>query len=229
VEILDLDPTPATLEAVGTAAMTVMLFLVGVVAERRRDPGDDLISAMVHPPEGEPLETHEIIQMCLLLLAAGHETTASLIANGLVALLEHPDQLEWLAGRPNQAPRAVEELLRYDSPVQVASRIARRDLKVAGTTVSKGDQALVVLGAANRDPARHPDPDRLSLSRTAPSHIGFGHGPHFCVGAGLARLEAAETFERIARSVELVQAQPWEYRRAPSKTLRRLAALNLGH
>ena len=164
--MLELDPTPEEIDAIGTAAMTLMLFLVPIVAQRREAPGEDLLSALVHPPGGgAALETDEIITMCLLLLAAGHETTANLIGNGTLALLEHPDQLDWLAQHPDLCAQAVDELLRYDSPAQVASRVARNDLILGGVSVRKGQQALVVLGAANRDPARYPDPDRLDLTR----------------------------------------------------------------
>lgn len=226
--MLELDPTPVELEAIGTAAMTVMLFLVPVVAQRQRDPGDDLLSALIHPPDGGvALETDEIITMCLLLLAAGHETTSNLIGNGTLALFEHPDQLDWLARHPDLCPQAVNELLRYDGPVQVASRVALEDLVLAGVAVQEGQQALVVLGAANRDPARHPDPDRLDLTRTGPPHLAFGNGPHFCVGAGLARLEAQETFNRLAQSAFRPAVDSWSHSREPSRTFRRLQSLRI--
>jgi cytochrome P450 len=227
--MLELDPTPAELEAIGTAAMTVMLFLVPIVAERRLDPGEDLLSALIHPAEdGVTLQTEEIVTMCLLLLAAGHETTSNLIGNGTLALLENPAQLEWLAHHPERCAQAVEELLRYDSPAQVASRVALTDLELGGVQVRKGQQALVVLGAANRDPACHPDPDRLDLARDGERHLGFGNGPHFCVGAGLARLEAQETFARLARLGLRADAGAWSYSREPSRTFRRLRSLHLG-
>lgn len=227
--MLELDPTPAEREAIGTAAMTVMLFLVPVVAQRRLDPGEDLLSALIHPSDGGvALETDEIITMCLLLLAAGHETTANLIGNGTLALFEHPDQLDWLARHPALSAQAVEELLRYDSPAQVASRIALSDLVLDGTTVRAGQQALIVLGAANRDPSHHPDPDRLDLTRTRTAHLAFGGGPHFCVGAGLARLEAEETFNRLAQSPWRPGAGSWSYSREPSRTFRRLRSLRIG-
>jgi cytochrome P450 len=227
--MLELDPTPADLEEIGAAAMTVMLFLVPLVAERRRDPGEDLLSALIHPPGGgAALETDEIITMCLLLLAAGHETTANLIGNGTLALLEHPDQLDWLARHPDLTPQAVEELLRYDSPAQVASRIALTDLVLDQTKIRKGEQALIVLGAGNRDPARYTDPDRLDLARTGTPHLAFGGGPHFCVGAGLARLEAQETFKRIARSVSKPEPGGWSHTRDRSRTFRRVRTLHIG-
>ncbi|HTZ65823.1 MAG TPA: cytochrome P450 [Solirubrobacteraceae bacterium] len=226
--MLELDPAQEELEQIGAAAMTVMLFLVPLVAERRSEPGEDLLSALIHPPDGGvTLQTDEIITMCLLLLVAGHETTANLIGNGMLALLEHPDQLAWLARNPERCGEAVEELLRYDSPAQVASRIARRDLKLGDTTVREGQQALVVLGAANRDPACYQEPDRLDLARSGPPHLAFGNGPHYCVGAGLARLEAAETFNRLAQSGLRVDAGSWSYRRERSHTIRRLQLLEV--
>ncbi len=226
--MLELDPTPEELEAIGTAAMTVMLFLVPIVAQRRVDPGEDFLSALIHPPDGGvALETDELITMCLLLLAAGHETTANLIGNGTLALFEHPDQLDRLAGHPDLCAGAVDELLRYDSPVQVASRIARNDLVLGGVRVRKGQQALVVLGAANRDPARYPNPDRLDLTRTGAAHLAFGNGPHFCVGAGLARLEAQETFSRLTQSIPRPRAGSWSHDRERSRTFRRLRSLHL--
>jgi cytochrome P450 len=226
--MLELDPTPEEIDAIGTAAMTLMLFLVPIVAQRREAPGEDLLSALVRPSDGSVvLQTDEIITMCLLLLAAGHETTANLIGNGTLALLEHPDQLDWLAHHPDLCPQAVDELLRYDSPVQVASRVARNDLTLGGVSVRKGQQALVVLGAANRDPVRYPDPDRLDLTRTGPPHLAFGNGPHFCIGAGLARLEAQETFNLLAQSTSRSRAGGWSYRRDHSRTFRRLRSLHI--
>jgi cytochrome P450 len=165
--------------------------------------------------------------MCLLLLAAGHETTANLIGNGTLALFESPDQLDWLARHPERSLQAVDELLRFDSPVQVASRIARDDLVLDGVKVKKGQQALVVLGAANRDPARCPDPGRLDLARSGASHLAFGIGPHFCVGAGLARLEAQETFMRLAQSQLRPAPGSWSHSRDHSRTFRRLQALHV--
>jgi cytochrome P450 len=227
--MLELDPTPEELEAIGTAAMAVMLFLVPIVAQRRGDPGEDLLSALIHPPDGGvALATDEIITMCLLLLAAGHETTANLIGNGTLALLQHPDQLEWLARHPDLCARAVDELLRYDGPAQVASRVARNDLVLGGVRVRKGQQALVVLGAANRDPAPYPDPDRLDLARTGPPHLAFGNGPHYCLGAGLARLEAQEIFNRLAQSPLRPEAGSWSHCRERSRTFRRLRSLHIG-
>jgi cytochrome P450 len=227
--MLELDPTPEELEAIGTAAMTLMLFLVPVVARRRESPGDDLVSALVHPVDGAAaLQTDEIILMCLLLLAAGHETTANLIGNGTLALLEHPDQLDWLRRHPDLSAQAVDELVRFDSPIQIASRVASSDLILDGIAVHEGQQAIVVLGAANRDPARYADPGRLDLARTQSPHLAFGNGPHFCLGAGLARLTAQETFVRLSQSPLRHRAGCTSYSRDDSPTFRRLQELWIG-
>jgi cytochrome P450 len=223
--ILELDPSPEDLEASRAATMQLMLFLVPLLAQRRREPGRDLLSALVHAPPGDAaLEIDEIVTLCLLLLAAGHETTANLIGNGTLALLENRDQLDRLRRQPELTRSAVEELLRYDGPAQLARRVARCDLGLGGTRVREGDQVLVVLGAANRDPTRHPDPDRLDLTREGPSHLAFGHGLHFCVGAGLARLEAEETFRRLARSIATAA---WSHRRGDTHTFRRVQMLRI--
>jgi cytochrome P450 len=225
---LELDPASEESAEVAAAALRVLLFLVPIVARRKLDPGDDLLSALIHPPDGGvALADEEIITMCLLLLAAGHETTANLIGNGAIALFERPGQLDWLARHPELSAGAVDELLRFDSPVQVASRVATVDMDLGGVAVAKGEQALVVLGAANRDPARHPDPDRLDLSREGAAHLAFGLGPHFCVGAGLARLEAQETFVRLARSPLRPEPGTWSFRRDRSHAFRRLRSLNI--
>jgi cytochrome P450 len=174
------------------------------------------------------LETDEIIMMCLLLLVAGHETTAHLIGNGTLALFEHPDQLDWLGRHPDLSAQAVDELVRFDSPVQIVSRIARSDLILDGVIVHEGQQAIVVLGAANRDPARYADPDRLDLARARASHLAFGNGSHFCLGAGLARLAARETFARLSQSPVRYGCGCSSYRRGDSPTFRRVQELRIG-
>jgi cytochrome P450 len=227
--MLELDPTAEELEEASAAAMTLMLFLVPLIAERGREPGEDLISALIHPPdEGVALMTEEVVTMCLLLLAAGHETTANLIGNGTLALLENREQLELLRQSPELAPRAVEEILRYDSPAQVVSRVARVDMTLGESTVRAGEQALIMLGAANRDPDRHVEPDSLLLNRAPAPHLAFGGGPHFCVGAGLARLEAQEAFTAMARSGLLLDAESWSHGRDDSHAFRRLRNLTIG-
>lgn len=227
--MLDLDPTPQALQEVAAAALDVMLFLVPLAAQRRLDPGEDLLSALLHQSlPGPSLSTDEAITTSLLLLAAGHETTATVIGNATAALLEHPDQLHWLASHPDQAATAAEELLRFDPPVQVVQRIARRDLELHDVRLRAGDQILVLPGAANRDPARYAEPDRLHLARGANGHLAFGLGPHFCLGAGLARLEIERLLLRLPQLMSGWEPSQATVSRDTSRTFRRIAALHVG-
>lgn len=158
--------------------------------ERRREPREDLLTALLAAEqEGDRLSTIEMLSMCNLLLVAGHETTTNLIGNGYLALLQHGDQLEALRGEPGRMGAAVEELLRYDSPVQMTSRFAGEDAAVNGHAVKQHQQVILLLGSANRDPRRFPDPDRLDVAREDVRHLSFSHGIHYCLGAPLARLE----------------------------------------
>jgi cytochrome P450 len=162
------------------------------LAHRRRTDGggDDLLSALVAvSDQGDVLTEAELLATCILLLVAGHETTVSLIGNGALALLRHPDQLAWFRAHPEAAASAVEELLRYDPPVQLTARSALEDVELAGRRIERGRPILMLIGAANRDPAVFPAPDRLDLTRKAERHLAFGLGIHYCLGAPLARLE----------------------------------------
>jgi cytochrome P450 len=160
-------------------------------ARRDAPPGEDLLGGLVHPATAvDRLSDAELVATCVTLLFAGHETTANLIANGLIALLRHPDQLARLRAQPHLAPSAVEELLRFDASVQRNRRRAVADVELAGRRIRAGDRVLAFLGAANRDPAAFPEPERLDLGRTPNKHLAFGHGIHYCVGAALSRLEA---------------------------------------
>lgn len=175
-------------------------YLGGVVERRRRDTADDLISALLVAEErGDVLSHRELLVMCNLLLVAGHETTVNLIGNGLRALLTHPDQLERLRQDPALIESAVEELLRFDGPVQLTGRVVLEDSVVAGVEMKAGNFVMLLLGAANRDPAQFPDPDRLDIGRHPNQHLGFGRGIHFCLGAPLARLEGQIVFATLAR------------------------------
>jgi cytochrome P450 len=169
---------------------------------RRREPGDDLMSALVGVRDsGDLLSESELISTCILLLIAGHETTVNLIGNGTLALLRHPDQLAGLRAQPELIEPAVEELLRYDSPVQLTARSALADAEIAGTEVKRGSVALLLIGAANRDPEAHPRPDELDIGREAGRHLAFGQGLHFCLGAPLARLEAQIALTALTRDI----------------------------
>lgn len=166
--------------------------------ERRRAPRADLLSALVAAEEaGDHLSTGELLGTCVLLLVAGNETTTKLIANGIVALLRHPDELARLRANPELLPGAVEELLRYDGPVQLTSRMVREDMELEGRPLRRGMQLVLLLAGANRDPEAFADPERLDVSREDVRHVAFGHGVHFCLGAQLARLEATLAFQAL--------------------------------
>ncbi len=184
----------------------------------------------MHPTDdGAALETDEIITMCLLLLAGGHETTANLIGNGSLALFEHPDQLDWLGRHPDLSLKPSMSYCAIDGPAQLASRIARTDLVLGESTVRKGEQALVVLGAANRDPASYPDPDRLDLTRAGPPHLAFGSGPHY-LRRGRARPTrgTGNLHTSLAIAVEINESTAARISRDDSRTFRRLQALHIG-
>ena len=175
-------------------------YLRGIIAERRRAPRSDLISALVAVEErGDVLSEPERVVMCTLLLIAGHETTVNLIGNGMLALLRHADQLEKLRVEQGLIGVAIEELLRFDSPVQMTGRIALEPVDIDGHTVQPGEWILPLLGAANHDPAQFADPDNLDLARNPNPHVAFGRGIHFCLGAPLARLEGQIAIGALVR------------------------------
>lgn len=172
-------------------------FLGDLVDAKRRTPAADLVSVLVEAGDGDRLTRQEVLSSLFQLVVAGHDTTTSLIGNGIVALLEHPDQLAWLLeDLPARVPGAVEELVRFTAPVPHATfRMTTEDTDLDGTTVPGRQQVLVCLASANRDPAAFEDPETLDLSRRPGTHVGFGHGIHYCLGAPLARLEARVAFE----------------------------------
>jgi cytochrome P450 len=167
-------------------------YLQALLPQRRREPGDDLVSALVHVhDEGGALTEHEIIITCRLLLIAGHETTRSLIGACVLALLSHPAQLAALRSDPGLIDRCVDEAVRYDPPAQLLGRSALKDTTIGATTVPAGAHALVLVGAANRDEALGDAPDVFDITCDLRRHLAFGHGIHFCLGAPLGRAEAA--------------------------------------
>jgi cytochrome P450 len=185
---------PADLLLAEEAQNSLSAFIADEIAKRRGSPGDDLISEMVRAEEaGDRLTEDEIISQTNLLLLAGNLTTTDLIGNGVMALIENPDQQAKLRAKPQLMKNAVEEILRYDSPVVGSGRIAHEDTEIAGQKVRKGDSLSVFLASANRDPSVHPQPDRFDIERQEIHHQSFGGGRHFCLGSHLARLEAEET------------------------------------
>jgi cytochrome P450 len=189
-------PTLGSRRASTTPALQKLFgYLTEIIAARRKEPRDDLISAMVLAQEEEDaLSDNELLATSNLLLIAGHETTTNLIGNGLLALLREPDELERLRGEMTLLPTAIEELLRYDGPVQATIRVAREDLAIDGHRIEQGSLVLVGIGAANHDPAVFDEPERLDVGRDPNPHLAFGFGAHFCLGAPLARLEAEIAF-----------------------------------
>ena len=187
-------------------------YLGWIVAQRRADPRDDLISTLIAAQTAEgKLDEQELIATLILLLVAGHETTVNLIGNGTLALLRHPEQWQALVDDPSLARNATEELLRYDSPVQMTTRLAFEDLEIAGTPIRRGTEVFFVLGSANRDPRAFTDPHRLDIRRDIGRIMSFGMGIHFCLGAPLARLEGEIAFATLAREapgLQLAAARP---------------------
>ena len=162
------------------------------IEKRRGKPGQDLVSALVTAHEqSEALNAGELLAFVILLLLAGNETTTNLIGNGTLALGRHPDQMALLRQKPELMPRAIDEMLRYDGPVQSTFRTAICDTNVGGTDIKAGTGVFVMVAAANRDPAHFPDPDRFDITRSPNDHLAFGEGIHFCLGSGLARVEGA--------------------------------------
>ena len=204
-------------------------YLDVLFAKRRAEPSDDLLSALVRAEEhGDRLSENELYSMAVLLIVAGHETTVSLITNAVLALLGQPDELERLQADPSLMRNAVEELLRYDSPVErTIARWVTEDTQLGGQPIARGELVIAVVGSANRDDAQFPDADVLDLCRTANRHVGFGRGPHFCLGAPLARLEteiALETLLRRLPNLRLAIAEDDLYWR-PIPLFRSLASL----
>ncbi|MFS0695236.1 cytochrome P450 family protein [Streptomyces nitrosporeus] len=183
---------PESSEAESDAVHAMGAYLTELIEEKRRSPGDDLMSALIQArdEEGGGLSSDELVGMAFLLLVAGHETTVNLISNGVRALLDHPDQLALLKAEPELIDGAVEEMLRYDGPVETATfRFAREEVTIGDVTIGRGDAVLVALGSGDRDAGRYPDPDTFDIRRDPRGHLAFGHGAHFCLGAPLARME----------------------------------------
>ena len=190
--------TPAQVENVRRASEELFAYFETIVEERRREPRDDLVSALLAAEEeGDKLTHEELLSTMLLILVAGNETTRNLIGNGMLALLRHPDQLQRLRDDPGLLGSAIDELLRYDSPVQLDGRVVREDLVMGGKRLRAGQKAIALLGAANRDPAAFDNPDALDIGRKGKSHLSFGRGIHYCLGASLALMEARIAFRGL--------------------------------
>ena len=228
-----LDPfiAPDILPQVSAAAEWFRTYFERVIEERRRSPGDDVLSGLVHAQEhGDRLTRDEVIATAILLLVAGHETTVNLIGNGILALVGHPDQRRRLRADPALIRPAVEELLRFDSPVQLTGRTLLEDAEIGGRTLRKGNQVITCVAAANRDPARFTDPDRLDIERQDNHHLAFSAGIHFCLGAPLARAEGqaailamTQRFRSMELGVDEVEWRPTVTLRGPARLPVRVA------
>ncbi|SCD33097.1 hypothetical protein GA0115239_100696 [Streptomyces sp. BpilaLS-43] len=198
--MFELNPPEETARAAVRASVEFSAYLRGLIAARRANPGPDLITALIAAhDEDDRLTEQEIVSTCVLLLNAGHEATVNATANGWRVLFRHPEQLALLRADHGLLPTAVEELLRYDTPVPMFARWVLDDVEVAGTVIPRGAQVALLFGSANRDPERFSDPETLDLSRQDNPHISFGAGIHYCLGAPLARLEMAASFGALLR------------------------------
>lgn len=214
----DLDPMIASMREFND-------YFAAEIERRRAEPSDDLISRLVHAETSEGrLSALELLAFTRLLLIAGNETTTNLIGNAVIALLENPEQLERLRAEPGLIPNAVEEALRFDSPVQGLPRMAVKDVEVGGEKIPAGSRVMLMIGAANRDPARWPDADRFDVARDTTGHLGFGFGIHFCLGSHLARLESRCALEAIVGRLPNLRFAG-EVTRSPNPILRGPARL----
>jgi hypothetical protein len=193
----------ATLELARVAQeglVAITEYFRALLPERRRNQGTDLVSLLIRiEDEGDVLTTEELLAQCSMLLVAGHETTRNLLGNGLLALLRHPEQFARLKRDPSLMKSAVRELLRYDSPVQYTVRLALEDFPLGGNEITQGQAVVPLFGSGNRDPEKFTDPASLDLARDEGTHLSFGSGPHYCIGAALANLEAEVAFSTLLR------------------------------
>ena len=213
--MFELNPGQETARRAVTASIEFSDYLRALIRERRTRPGTDLISALIQAQEGsDALSEQEMVSTCVLLLNAGHEATVNTTGNGWWALFRNPDQLDLLRGSVDELlPTAVEELMRYDTPLQMFERWVLEDIEVAGVSIPRGSEVALLFGSANRDPARFTAPDRLDLARADNPHITFGAGIHFCLGAPLARLELAASYGALLRrapGLRLVREPEWQ-------------------
>jgi len=209
------------------AIIELLAYIRRCAKERRKNPGEDLLSAVVTSTAGEEvLNDAEAVIFTVLLLLAGNETTTNLIGNTSLALLRNRPQLELLEADPSRIPAALEESVRFDSPIQTVFRITTRETEVAGTRIAKGETIALLIGSANRDERRFPNPDRFDIERDTQGHVGFGFGPHFCLGASLARLEGRVALERLVPILAELEPPRGEVERQDSFLVR--GPLSLG-
>lgn len=225
---LSLGPSadPAASKRAAEGRKRLRVYFDDLIARRRAEPRDDLVSEIVRAEERGDLLSHaEVLGMLILLLIGGHETTVNLIGNSLLALLRNPDQLQRLRTEEGIERTAVDELLRYDSPVQYTGRIARADVELGGKTIRAGDKVRFMLASGNRDADAFDDPDQLDLARDAAHHLSFGYGVHFCLGAELARTEGEIALPAFVRRFPHLRLTTGDLRWRPTSVMRGLEVL----
>ncbi|NGO06592.1 cytochrome P450 [Streptomyces sp. HC44] len=215
-------------ESMAQATTALLGYLYELIESKRSEPADDLLTGLVRSSDDGKLNTQELVSMAFLLLVAGNETTVNLIGNGAYALLRHPDQLAALRADRSLMPGTVDELLRYESPVNTSSlRFTTEPIEVGGVVIPEGELVVVALTSANRDESQFPDAASLDIHRQASANLSFGHGIHYCVGAQLARLEAQIAFDRLFDRFPHIRlaADPTDLRWQPGTALRGLRSL----
>jgi len=223
-------PAVETLRRAQKAIVEIRAYLGELLREKLRQPGEDLLSELAAArSEGDKLSETELVNSCITLLVAGHETTTSLIGNGLFTLLRNPDQWQVLRDDPSLLTSAIEEMLRYESPVSRQPRLMKQEAEMGGKQLRQGEMVFQMLNAANRDPAYFTDPDRFDIRREKNRHIAFGVGIHFCVGATLARAEGQIVFSTLIErlpNIRLVEEKPnWDLQKPNSRMLKTLPVL----
>ena len=218
--------TTETAEHAQEAVFAATAYLQGLVDDRRLCSQDDLMSVLiVAEDEDNKLDGSELIALIVQLFSAGFETTEGLIGNGMLALLQHPDQLQLLRENPSLIETAVEEFLRFDNSVQRQARVSNEDMELRGQRIRAGEYLALLIGAANRDPAQFPNPDRLDIARQGNKHVSFGHGIHFCLGGPLARIETQIAFNAILHRMPNIQLADHEPEFTQLVALRKLKSL----
>lgn len=227
ITLLGQDPSPEVAGRADAAVVAFGEYFTELGTERRGEPRGDLLTALVEAEvEGDRLTTDELIATCILLLLAGHETTANLISIGTLHLLQHPDTLSRLREDLSLVRSAVEELLRYDSPVHATARTTLEPIEIGGTKIDAGQRVALLLASANRDPEAFERPDEIVVDRSPNQHVGFGGGIHFCLGAPLARIEARVVFEALV-SLERLELLDTDVRWRPTFPIRGLESLEV--
>ncbi len=234
VGMLAFDPDEEAVLAAEEAAASLALHLLPILGDRRHRPGEDLASQLLYlgDDDGDALGhgclgLDEVLATTILLLTAGHETTANLIGNGVLTLMEHPDQLHLLQRDPTLVKPAIEEILRFECPAKIVGRTTLVDRQLGGHTIRAGQRVLVLLGAVNRDPEQFRDPECFDITRTPAPHLAFGAGPHFCLGAALSRAEAQETLRQLLPLLAEWRLAPGAPAWRVSDTFRALEKLHL--